>query len=363
MLHEINKRITENIGKDFSFPWKRRIINMKRKRLQGRDRMEHLKELIIGKKQKIMFTEGWDARVMKAAVQLVKENLAIPVLNGSRSNIIEKAEALNIDLSGVEIVDKKDYPRMDEMILKMVELRRGKLTALECCDLLEHPSYFATMCLAMDDVDGLIGGATISTRETLRAALQLIKTVPGCDVVSSCFLICKGIRKYILVDCSLNIVPREDELVEIAMQCGSTARVFKMEPKVGMLSYSTFGSGGGAGVDKVRHAVQRLRRLPLSYEVDGEMQLDAAVAQAVAEIKAPNSRIAGQINTFIFPTLDAGNIGYKMMARFGGFEAVGPILQGMRKPLNDLSRGATQTEIYKMAIVTAAQAMMNRVHS
>ncbi len=361
MLHEINKRITENIGKDFSFPWKRRIINMKRKRLQGRGRMEHLKELIIGKKQKIMFTEGWDARVMKAAVQLVKENLAIPVLNGSRSNIIEKAEALNIDLSGVEIVDKKDYPRMDEMILKMVELRRGKLTALECCDLLEHPSYFATMCLAMDDVDGLIGGATISTRETLRAALQLIKTAPGCDIVSSCFLMSKGNRKYILGDCSLNIDPSEDELVEIAMQCASTARVFKMEPKVGMLSYSTFGSGGGAGVDKVRHAVQRLRRLPLSYEVDGEMQLDAAVAQEVAEIKAPNSRIAGQINTFIFPTLDAGNIGYKMMARFGGFEAVGPILQGMRKPLNDLSRGATQTEIYKMAIVTAAQAMMNRV--
>lgn len=325
--------------------------------------MEHLKAMIKGKKQRILFTEGWDPRVMQAAVRLVKENLAIPVLNGTRCNIIEKAEALNLDLTGVEIMDKEEYPRMDEMILKMVELRRGKLTALACCDLLEHPSYFATMCLAMDDVDGLIGGATISTRETLRAALQLIKTAPGCDIVSSCFLMSKGDRKYILGDCSLNIDPNEDELVEIAMQCADTAQVFQMKPKVGLLSYSTNGSGSGASVDKVRHAAERLRRLPLSYEVDGEMQLDAAVAQEVAEIKAPNSRIAGQVNTFIFPTLDAGNIGYKMMARFGGYEAVGPILQGMRKPLNDLSRGATAAEIYKMAIVTAAQAMMNRIHA
>ncbi len=323
--------------------------------------MEHLKEMIVGKKLKIMFTEGWDARVIMAAAQLVKENLAIPVLNGSRRNIIEKARELHVDLNGVMIMDKEEYPRMDDMILKMVELRRGKLTALECCDLLEKPSYFATMCLAIDDVDGLIGGATISTRETLRAALQLIKTAHGSDIVSSCFLMSKGERKYILGDCSLNINPSEDELVEIAMQCAESARVFQMEPKVALLSYSTLGSGTGPGVDKVRHAVERLRRLPLSYEVDGEMQLDAAVAQEVAELKAPNSRIAGQVNTFIFPTLDAGNIGYKIMARFGGFEAVGPILQGMRKPLNDLSRGATQNEIYKMAIVTAAQVMMNRV--
>ncbi len=321
--------------------------------------MEQLKKLIMGKNVRIMFTEGWDPRVMRAASRLAKEQIVIPVLNGPRDMIVETAENKQIDLSGVEILDRIEYQRMDEMILKMVELRKGKLSALECCDLLEKENYFATMCLVMDDVDGLIGGATISTRETLRAALQLIKTKQGCDIVSSCFLMTKGSTQYIFGDCSLNIDPSVDELVDITMQCAKTAQVFGIEPKVGLLSYSTYGSGAGASVDKVREAVKRLRRLPLGYEVDGEMQLDAAVAQEVAELKAPDSLIAGKINTFIFPTLDAGNIGYKLMARFGGFEAVGPILQGMRKPLNDLSRGANEDEIYKMAIVTAAQKLLS----
>ena len=321
--------------------------------------MEQLKKLIMGKNVRIMFTEGWDPRVMRAASRLTKKQIVIPVLNGPRDMIVETAENKQIDLSGVEILDRIEYQRMDEMILKMVELRKGKLSALECCDLLEKENYFATMCLAMDDVDGLIGGATISTRETLRAALQLIKTKQGCDIVSSCFLMTKGSKQYIFGDCSLNIDPSVDELVDITMQCAKTAQVFGIEPKVGLLSYSTYGSGAGASVDKVREAVKRLRRLPLGYEVDGEMQLDAAVAQEVAELKAPDSLIAGKINTFIFPTLDAGNIGYKLMARFGGFEAVGPILQGMRKPLNDLSRGANEDEIYKMAIVTAAQKLLS----
>jgi len=320
--------------------------------------MEQLKKMIVGKDLKIMFTEGWDLRVMKAAGRLVKERIVKPVLNGSRSVICETAKANQIDLTGIEIMDRSEYPRMDAMILKMVELRKGKLSALECCDLLEKDSYFATMCLAMDEVDGLIGGATISTRETLRAALQLIKTKQGCDIVSSCFLMTKGSQQYIFGDCSLNIDPSVDELVEITMQCAKTAQVFGIEPKVGLLSYSTFGSGAGPSVDKVKEAIQRLRRLPLAYEVDGEMQLDTAVAQEVAELKAPDCLIGGKVNTFIFPTLDAGNIGYKLMARFGGFEAVGPILQGMRKPLNDLSRGANEDEIYKMAIVTAAQKMI-----
>ncbi|MCI8851431.1 MAG: phosphate acetyltransferase [Erysipelotrichaceae bacterium] len=320
--------------------------------------MEQLKKIIKGKDVRIMFTEGWDLRVIKAAAALAKEHILIPVLNGPRDKIVQKAKENNIDLSAVEISDRNEYRRMDEMILKMVELRKGKLSALECCDLLEKEQYFATMCLAMDEVDGLVGGATISTRETLRAALQLIKTKQGCDIVSSSFLMTKGSTKYIFGDCSLNINPSVDELVDITMQCAKTAQVFGIEPRVGLLSYSTFGSGAGESVEKVKEAIKRLRRLPLAYEVDGEMQLDAAVAQEVAELKAPNSPIAGRVNTFIFPTLDAGNIGYKLMARFGGFEAVGPILQGMRKPLNDLSRGANEDEIYKMAIVTAAQKLL-----
>lgn len=320
--------------------------------------MEQLKKMIEGKNLKIMFTEGWDPRVIHVAKRLADEGIVIPVLNGSRAKIAEVAQAQKVSLDGITIMDKEEYPRMDDMILKMVELRKGKLSALECCDLLEKPNYFSTMCLAMDDVDGLIGGATISTRDTLRAALQLIKTKQGCDIVSSCFVMSRGSERYIFGDCSLNIDPSVEELVDITIQSAKTAQVFGIEPRVGLLSYSTFGSGAGPSVDKVREAVTRLRRLPLPYEVDGEMQLDAAVAQEVADLKAPNCRIGGKVNTFIFPTLDAGNIGYKLMARFGGFEAVGPILQGMRKPLNDLSRGANEEEIYKMAIVTAAQKMM-----
>lgn len=320
--------------------------------------MEQLKKMIEGKNLKIMFTEGWDPRVIHVAARLAQEGILIPVLNGPRAKIAEVAQAQAVSLDGITIMDKEEYPRMDDMILKMVELRKGKLSALECCDLLEKPNYFSTMCLAMDDVDGLIGGATISTRDTLRAALQLIKTKQGCDIVSSCFVMSRGSERYIFGDCSLNIDPSVEELVDITIQSAKTAQVFGIEPKVGLLSYSTFGSGAGPSVDKVREAVTRLRRLPLPYEVDGEMQLDAAVAQEVADLKAPNCRIGGKVNTFIFPTLDAGNIGYKLMARFGGFEAVGPILQGMRKPLNDLSRGANEEEIYKMAIVTAAQKMM-----
>jgi len=319
--------------------------------------MEELIKMIRGRNLRIMFTEGWDKRVMKAAVRLAQDHIAVPVLNGTRSVIMENAEINGIDISDIEIIDKHEYDqqRMDAMILRMVELRKGKLSALECCDLLEQPHYFATMCLAMGNVDGLLGGATIPTKNTLRAALQLIKAKQGYDIVSSCFLMSRENIRYILGDCSLNINPSVDDLVDITMQCAKTAQVFGIEPKVGLLSYSTYGSGSGVNVDKVREAVQRLHRLPLPYEVDGELQLDAAVAQEVADLKAPNSRIAGKINTFIFPSLDAGNIGYKMMARLGGFEAVGPILQGMRKPLNDLSRGASEEEIYKMAIVTAAQ--------
>ncbi|MCI9525111.1 MAG: phosphate acetyltransferase [Erysipelotrichaceae bacterium] len=320
--------------------------------------MERLKKMLEGHSIRIMFTEGWDPRILRAARRLLDEHVLIPVLNGSRKDIEAAAKNQGISLRHIEMIDQVNYDRMEEMILRMVELRKGKLSSMECENLLKQPNYFATMCLAMGDVDGLLGGAAISTRDTLRAALQLIKTKQGCDIVSSCFLMIRGQERYIMGDCSLNIDPSADELVDITMQCANTATVFGIEPNVGLLSYSTFGSGAGCSVDKVKEAVRRLKRLPLPYEVDGEMQLDTAVVQEVADLKAPNCRIGGKVNTFIFPSLDAGNIGYKLLARFGGFEAVGPILQGMRKPLNDLSRGANEDEIYKMAIVTAAQRLM-----
>lgn len=321
--------------------------------------MEQLIQMIRGKDLRIMFTEGCDARVIQAALRLHKDGILHPVLNGPRDKILAEASALGVSIEDIEIMDMREYPRMDDMILRMVELRKGKLSALECCDLLEKPNYFATMCLAMDDVDGVVGGATISTRDTLRAALQLIKTKHGCEIVSSCFVMTRGDERYIMGDCSLNIDPTIDQLVDIAIQCAKTAKVFGIDPKVGLLSYSSFGSGSGSSVDKMKETVKRLKRLPLPYEVDGEMQVDMAVAKDVAALKAPDCTIGGSVNTFIFPTLDAGNIGYKLVARFGGFEAVGPILQGMNKPLNDLSRGANIEEVYKMAIVTAAQKLMD----
>lgn len=321
--------------------------------------MEKLIEMIRGRHIRIMFTEGWDKRILIAAQRLKKDEMVCPILNGDRLLIQEAANSYNIDITGIEIMDRNEYPRIDEMIVKMVELRKGKLSAEECRTLLDKPNYFTTMCLAMGDVDGLIGGATISTRDTLRAALQLIKTKQGCDIVSSSFLMIKGEQRYIMGDCSLNIDPSVDQLVDITIQSAKTAKIFGIEPRVGLLSYSSFGSGTGESVNKMSETIKRLKRLPLLYKVDGEMQVDMAVSFEVAHLKAPDCEIGGAVNTFIFPNLDAGNIGYKLVARFGGFEAVGPILQGINKPLNDLSRGASAEEIYKMAIVTAAQKYMD----
>lgn len=324
--------------------------------------METLKELIQGKNIRVMFTEGWDERVITAASALYKEGLVHPILNGNTQEIMAVAKTAHVDISGIEIMDHSKYQQKDEMVTRMVELRKGRLSAAECEALLLQPNYFTTMCLVMGEVDGLVGGATISTRDTLRAVLQLVKTKQGCDIVSSSFLMLRGEERYIMGDCSLNINPTADELVDISLQCAKTAKIFNIMPRVGLLSYSTMGSGKGESVDKMVEAVKRLKRLPLDFEVEGELQVDAAVSDKVAHLKAPSSEIAGTINTFIFPTLDAGNIAYKLMARFAGFEAVGPIIQGLNKPLNDLSRGANAQEIYKMAIVTAAQNLMNETN-
>lgn len=321
--------------------------------------MEELKQMIEGKGIRVLFTEGWDIRVLKAAVRLQKENLLHPVLNGSKKKIHAVAQEHNINIEQIEIIDYDEFDKLTEMVLMMVELRKGRVSEEECFELLKQPNYFSTMCLIMGYAQGMVGGATISTRDTLRAALQLVKTKQGCDIVSSSFFMIRGDERYIMGDCSLNINPSVDELVDITMQSAQTAQLFGIKPKIALLSYSTLGSGSGESVNKVREAVKRLQRLPLTYEVEGEMQLDAAVVKSVAQLKAPDSHIGGEVNTFVFPNLDAGNIGYKLMARFGGFEAIGPILQGLSKPLNDLSRGANVEEIFKMAIVTAVQSYLN----
>ena len=242
----------------------------------------------------------------------------------------------------------------------MVELRKGKMSDEECRKALSKGNYFGTMLVKMGLADALLGGATYSTADTVRPALQLIKTKPGNKIVSSCFIMVRptadGDERLAMGDCAINIAPTEDELVEIALETAKCAKTFGIDPKVAFLSYSTKGSGKGEAVDKVVNACNKAKEAAPELAIDGELQFDAAVSPVVAGTKCKGSPVAGQANTFIFPDINAGNIGYKIAQRLGGFEAYGPILLGLNAPINDLSRGCNADEVYKMAIITAALA-------
>ncbi len=244
------------------------------------------------------------------------------------------------------------------MVAQMVEIRKGKMTVDECKNALKKSNYFGTMLVKMGIADCLLGGATYSTADTVRPALQIIKTRPGSKVVSSCFIMNREINgeKELLAmgDCAINLEPNADEIVEIALETARTAKIFSIEPRVALLSYSSLGSGKGDSVAKMQDAAAKLKGMELDFAVDGELQFDAAYSDTVAKTKAPNSPVAGKANTFIFPDINSGNIGYKIAQRLGGFEAYGPILQGLNAPINDLSRGCNADEIYTMAIITAS---------
>ena len=321
--------------------------------------IDELEKKVQGKGVRIVFTEGWDPRVQKAAIDLKNNDVVCPVLLGTPEEIAGCAQKNSLNVEGIEQIDPNNFDHMDEMVHKMVELRRGKMDEEKVRKALKSTNYFGTMLVQMGYADGLLGGATYSTADTVRPALQLVKTAPGNALVSSCFLLVKGDEQYIMGDCSININPNADDLVEITMQTAHTAKQFGIEPKVALLSYSTMGSAKGECVAKMTEASLRLKRMPIDFEIDGEMQFDCAVSSEVAALKAPDSKVAGHANTFIFPNLSSGNIGYKIAARLGGWEAIGPVLQGLNAPINDLSRGCTSQEIYKMAIVTAAQKFLD----
>lgn len=321
--------------------------------------INELEKKVTGSGTRIVFTEGWDPRVQEAAIKLVENNIVVPILLGEPEEIEACAKENGFDVSNIQQMSPKSFDKMEEMATKMVELRRGKLDMETCKKMLRHTNYFGTMLVQMGYADGLLGGATYSTADTVRPALQLVKTAPGNALVSSCFLLVKGDQQYIMGDCSININPNADELVEITMQTAHTAKQFGIDPKVALLSYSSMGSAKGECVAKMTEASLRLKRMPIDFEIDGEMQFDCAVSPEVAALKAPDSKVAGHANTFIFPNLSSGNIGYKIAARLGGWEAIGPVLQGLNAPINDLSRGCTAQEIYKMAIVTAAQKFLD----
>ena len=307
--------------------------------------------------KKIVFTEGTDPRILEASARLLAGTWLTPILIGNEDEVKAAAEEACFNIRGAVIIDPVNYPDMENMVQAMVELRRGKMTPDECRAALKHGNYFGTMLVKMGVADCLLGGATYSTADTVRPALQLIKTKPGNKIVSSCFILVRegvGANTVLAMgDCAINIDPTEDDLVEITTEVAHCARLFGIEPKVAMLSYSTKGSGHGETVDKMRHAYEKVMATHPDFDVDGELQFDAAVSPKVAETKCKDSKVAGQANTFIFPNINAGNIGYKIAQRLGGFDAYGPVLLGLNAPINDLSRGCNAQEVYSMAIITA----------
>ena len=309
--------------------------------------------------RRIVFTEGTDPRILEAAARLLSGNFLTPVLVGNPEDVMNAAEKAGFNIRGAEIVDPATFKDMDKMVEEMVALRKGKMTADECRATLLQANYFGTMLVKMGYADALLGGATYSTADTVRPALQLVKTKPQNKIVSSCFIMVRpsatGENEVLAMgDCAINIKPTEDELVEIALETAKTAKTFGIDPKVAFLSYSTKGSGKGEDVDKVRNACAKAKQLAPDLALDGEMQFDAAVSPHVGQLKFPGSPVAGHANTFIFPDINAGNIGYKIAQRLGNFDAYGPILQGLNAPINDLSRGCNALEVYSMAIITAA---------
>ena len=308
--------------------------------------------------RKIVFTEGTDPRILEASARLLSGTFLTPVLVGNEEEILKAAENIGFNIRGAIIIDPATFEDMDKMVDTMMELRKGKMTAEQCRASLMQANYFGTMLVKMGYADALLGGATYSTADTVRPALQLIKTKPGNKCVSSCFIMVRpgatGDNEVLAMgDCAINIKPTEDELVEIAIETAETAKVFGIDPKVAFLSFSTLGSGKGEDVDKMRNATAKAKAARPDLDIDGELQFDAAVSPKVAQTKCPNSTVAGHANTFIFPDINAGNIGYKICQRMGGFDAYGPILQGLNAPINDLSRGCNAQEVYSMAIITA----------
>ncbi|SHE62646.1 phosphate acetyltransferase [Atopostipes suicloacalis DSM 15692] len=318
-----------------------------------------LKSKIAGKDIRIVFPEAMDPRVLGAVVRLKRENLLEPVLLGNPDEINESAKAQGFDLTDIEIHDPKNYDKYDEMVASFVERRKGKATEEQAREMLQDVNYFGTMLVYMDVVDGLISGAIHSTSDTVRPALQIVKTRPGVNLTSGAFIMLRKNDRFLFSDCAINPDPNAEQLAEIAVESARTAEIFDIDPKVALLSFSTKGSGKGPMVDKVREATEIAKENAPELALDGELQFDSAFDTTVAQQKAPESDVAGVANVFVFPELQSGNIGYKIAQRLGGFEAIGPILQGLNKPIADLSRGCIEEDVYKLSIITANQALLN----
>ncbi|MBM6629775.1 phosphate acetyltransferase [Mammaliicoccus vitulinus] len=319
-----------------------------------------LSDKLSGKNVRIVLPEGDDARVLTAAVKLQATDLVAPIVLGNEEKIKETAAGANLSIDGITIINPEKSELKADLVEKFVERRKGKATVEQAEELLNNVNYFGTMLVYTNQADGLVSGAAHSTADTVRPALQIIKTKPGVTKTSGVFFMTKGEEQYVFGDCAINPELNAQDLAEIAIESAKTAQAFGMSPRVAMLSFSTKGSAKSPDTEKVSEAVsiaqENLKETDLKDVVlDGEFQFDAAIVPEVAAKKAPNSDIQGDANVFIFPSLEAGNIGYKIAQRLGGFDAVGPVLQGLNAPVNDLSRGCSAEDVYSLSIITAAQ--------
>lgn len=314
---------------------------------------ETLKE---SNKKLIVFPEATDERILVAASKLAEEGLITPVLIGVEAEITEKSQKLAVSIEKCKIINPLNYEKIDEMVDEFVEIRKGKATKEEAEKILKTENYFGTMLVYINEAHGLVSGAVHSTSDTVRPALQIIKTRPGINKTSGVFIMVRDEERYVFGDCAINIAPTSDDLAEIAVESNKTAKMFGIDPKIAMLSFSTKGSAKSEETERVIGAIAKAKALDSTLVIDGEFQFDTAFVPSVAAKKAPESEIKGDATVFVFPSLESGNIGYKLTERLGGFEAVGPILQGLNQPVNDLSRGCNSEDVYKLALITAAQA-------
>ena len=324
--------------------------------------LEVLKEKLSGKNVKIVLPEGENERVLTAATQLQATDYVTPVVLGDYDKINLLAKDKGLDVSDIEIINPSTSELKPELVKSFVERRKGKATEEQADELLNNVNYFGTMLVYAGHADGLVSGAAHSTGDTVRPALQIIKTKPGVSKTSGIFFMIKDDQQYVFGDCAINPTLESSDLAEIAVESAKSAKSFGMDPRVAMLSFSTKGSAKSDDVDKVANAV-KLAQEKVESEgltdvvIDGEFQFDAAIVPSVAEKKAPGAKIQGNAHVFVFPSLEAGNIGYKLAQRLGGFDAVGPVLQGLNSPVNDLSRGCSTEDVYKLSIITAAQTL------
>ena len=310
----------------------------------------------------IVLPEGEESRNVQAAVKIVEQGIAKLTLLGDPAKV--KEVAAGASLEGLEIIDPKTSDKCEEYAATLYELRKAKgMTPEQAAELVRDPMYYGVMMVKMGDADGLVSGAIHSTGDMLRPALQIIKSKPGIKTVSSCFLMECPNKAYgddgvmVFADCAVNIDPDAEQLASIALGAADSARALAgIEPRVAMLSFSTKGSAKHDLVTKVQEATRIAKELDPGLMLDGELQLDAAIVESVGQLKAPGSPVAGKANVLVFPGLEAGNIGYKLVQRLAGAEAYGPILQGIAKPCNDLSRGCSVDDIVATVAITAAQA-------